>query len=135
MAEERETKETIQLDPAELGALLRRDDGLGELPHPLGSDPLEADRPTQTISRDELLGLIHQSARPSPSHQHTVARERLRTPSSSPMRALEKPAESPIESPFDEPLDTDISPSLSPLLVAGVLGILLVVFIAITRMS
>lgn len=111
--EERETKETTQLDPVELGALL------------------EADRPTQTIARDELLGLINQSAPPPPTTPHTVARERLRTPSTPPMRALDKP----IEAPFEEPLDTDISPSLSPLLVFGVISVLVVVFIAITRMS
>ena len=51
------------------------------------------------------------------------------------MRALAKPIDAPIEAPFDEPLDTDISPSLSPLLVFGVISILVVVFIAITRMS
>jgi len=133
--EERETKETTQLDPIELGALLRNDDALGNSPHPIGSDPLEADRPTQTIARDELLGLIDQSAPPPPPSPHTVSRERLRTPSAAPMRALAKPIEAPIEAPFEEPLDTDISPSLSPLLVFGVISILVAVFVAITRMS
>lgn len=135
VAEERETKETTQLDPIELGALLRKDDALGNSPHPIGSDPLEADRPTQTIARDKLLGLIDESALPPPRSPHTVSRERLRTPSAARMRALEKPIEAPIEAPFEEPLDTDISPSLSPLLVFGVISILAVVFIAITRMS
>jgi hypothetical protein len=72
----------------------------------------DEDRPTLTIHRDALLGLIHRSGTaPSP---HTVPREQLRARGS-----------------HDDLLqDDDLTPSLSPILVAGVIVLLAIVFLA-----
>jgi hypothetical protein len=87
----------------------------------------DADKTTVQIHRDALLGLLDRSvAEPAPL-AHTVSREQLRaravTRNETP--TAEREAQSPVE-----PLDVDLSPSLSPWLVAAVIALLLVVFIA-----
>ncbi len=92
---------------------------------------LESDsvRPTVTIHRDHLLGLIDQSVSRQP-RAHTVSRAELRS------RAVTKnevaTAEMPVVAQV-EPLDTDLSPQLSPHLVAAVIALLLVVFLAVLQ--
>jgi len=72
-------------------------------------------KPTALIERDRLRELIDASTEPEPQAlAHTIRRDKLR---------LDR-----------EPmLDTDISPSLSPILVAAVIALLIVVFIAATH--
>ena len=87
----------------------------------------DADKTTVQIHRDALLGLLDRSvAEPAPL-AHTVSREQLRsravTRNETP--TAEREAQSPVE-----PLDIDLTPSLSPWLVAAVIALLLVVFIA-----
>lgn len=89
-----------------------------------------SDRPTVTIHRDHLLGLIDQSATKHP-RAHTVSRAELRSRAVTKNEAVavEVPC---LESPV-EPLDTDVSPQLSPHLVAAVIALLLVVFLAVVQ--
>jgi len=75
--------------------------------------------PTTTIERDALRDLLDLTAEPPSAqpahpahHAHTVPRGRVR--------------------PRDE--DDDIDGQLSPLVVIGVLGLLLVVFIAVSHL-
>jgi hypothetical protein len=72
------------------------------------------DRPTVTIHRDALLGLIHKSAPASP---HTVQRDRLcpRGQRDSLVPQREAP---------------ELMPSLSPILVAAVIILLTIAFLA-----
>ena len=95
----------------------------------------DSDKTTVQIHRDALLGLLDRSvAEPAPL-AHTVSRAQLRaravtrneTPTGE--RAAEAAPETPVE-----PLDIDLTPSLSPWLVAAVIGLLLVVFIAAAHM-
>lgn len=77
-------------------------------------DDEEAERPTVTIERDELRGLIDQTTDPlAVHHAHTVPRTSLRT---------------------REELDMDLGPPLSPLLVLGVIALLVTVFVAVTQL-
>jgi hypothetical protein len=93
----------------------------------------DEDRPTVTIHRDALLGLIDAStAQPTPL-AHTVSREQLR--SRAVTRNETPTAERDVVEPTQEvePLDLDLTPPLSPLLVLAVLAVLLVAFIAVAR--
>jgi hypothetical protein len=72
-------------------------------------------KPTALIERDRLRELIDASTEPEPQPlAHTIRREKLRV-DREPM------------------LDTDIRPSLSPILVAAVIALLIVAFIAATH--
>jgi hypothetical protein len=87
----------------------------------------DSDKTTVQIHRDALLGLLDRSvAEPAPL-AHTVSRAQLRaravTRNETP--TAEREAQAPVE-----PLDIDLTPSLSPWLVAAVIALLLVVFIA-----
>lgn len=95
-------------------------------------DDSETEKTTVTIHRDALLGLLDKSiAEPAPL-AHTVSREQLR--SRAVTRDETPTAESaPIE-PQVEPGDIDLSPSLSPWLIAAVIALLFVVFIAATHL-
>ena len=73
-------------------------------------------QPTTLMERDRLRELIAATADPEPpSLAHTIRRELLR-----PQQAREA-------------LDTDIRPSLSPILVAAVITLLVIAFIAATH--
>ncbi|HEY5922663.1 MAG TPA: hypothetical protein VIV11_13370 [Kofleriaceae bacterium] len=90
------------------------------------SEDSNSDQPTKTIARDALLGLIDQSTAPAIARAHTVSREQLRS------RAVTR-NEATTNGRSAEPeelLDTDISPSISPILVAAVILLLVVAFIA-----
>jgi hypothetical protein len=89
------------------------------------NDALE--RPTVTIDRDALLWLIESSAAEPTPLAHTVSRAALRA------RAVTRDEAAGTHKPlvtWDEPIDTDIRPSLSPWLVAAVLLLLAIAFIA-----
>lgn len=89
----------------------------------------EAQKTTVTIHRDALLGLIDQSIAQPASLAHTVSREQLRS------RAVTQNdvVTMHMQPPEVEPVDSDLSPSLSPHLVAAVIALLVVVFIAAVR--
>ena len=92
-------------------------------------DDNDQERTTVTIERDALLGLLDRTiAEPLPL-AHTVSRAQLRSRA----MTLDESAgqrERPHEAPWDESLDTDITPSLSPMLVAAILLLLTVAFLA-----
>jgi len=102
--DERETKETVKFDPQTM----------------LWAEP----RPTALIERDRLQQLIDATIEPEPQPlAHTIRRDKLR-PDREPM----------LDTDMQEPmLDTDIRPSLSPILVAAVIALLIVAFIAATH--
>jgi hypothetical protein len=83
------------------------------------------------MQRDALLGLIDRSIAPPAALAHTVSREELR--SRAVTRDETPTAELPVQQPV-EPLDVDLTPPLSPWLIAGVIAVLLVVFIAATHL-
>ena len=71
-------------------------------------------KPTALIEREQLRELIDASADPEPPPRaHTIRRELLRA--------------------REDALDTDIRPSLSPILVAVVVTLLIIAFIAATH--
>jgi hypothetical protein len=77
-------------------------------------------KPTALIERDRLRELIDATAEPTPpARAHTIRRELLR---GNTQRVAP-----------DDPLDTDIRPSLSPILVAAVITLLVIAFIAATH--
>ncbi len=86
------------------------------------------------MHRDALLGLIAQTidqtiVRPAPL-AHTVSRAQLRS------RAVTRNEATANEMPpigEVEPLDTDLTPQLSPHLVAAVIALLLIVFVAVVH--
>lgn len=90
----------------------------------------DRDAPTVTMHRDALLGLLDQSAAQPAPLAHTVSREQLRS------RAVTRNDIVTPEEPAQpvEPLDTDIRHSLSPWLVAGVIVLLLVAFLAASHL-
>ena len=91
------------------------------------TDNTESDRPTVTIERDALLGLIDRSAAEPAPLAHTVSRAALRA------RAVTRDeAEDAYTAPvaWQDPIDTDIRPTISPWLVAAVLLLLAIAFIA-----
>jgi hypothetical protein len=91
----------------------------------------DPDKTTVTIHRDALLGLIDKSVAPPAPLAHTVSREQLRSRAVTRDEALDKAVAEP---PPVEPLDMDLTPPLSPWLVAAVIALLLVVFIAATHL-
>jgi hypothetical protein len=98
-------------------------------------EEIESERPTVTIERDALLGLIDQTVAQPASLAHTVSRDQLRSRA---VTVNETPTaeRQAVEPDFDvEPLDMDLSPTLSPWLVTAVLALLLVVFIAVARLQ
>lgn len=77
----------------------------------------EADQPTTTIERETLRDLLDMTVEPpppAPQRVHTVPRDRVRR--------------------RDEFADDDLDAQLSPLVVIGVFGLLLVVFIAVSHL-
>jgi hypothetical protein len=71
-------------------------------------------KPTALIEREQLRELIDASAEPDrPPRAHTIRRELLRA--------------------REDALNTDIRPSLSPILVAAVVTLLIIAFIAATH--
>jgi hypothetical protein len=92
-----------------------------------------ADKPTVTIERDALRGLIDQSvAEPAPL-AHTVPRAQLRARAVTRNETPTAERQAVGADDLVEPLDTDLTPPLSPWLVIGVLALLLFVFIAATQ--
>ena len=92
-----------------------------------------ADKPTQTIERDALRGLIDQSvAEPAPL-AHTVSRDRLRARAVTRNETPTAEREAVVVAEPVEPVDMDLTPPLSPWLVAGVIALLVFVFIAATQ--
>jgi hypothetical protein len=94
------------------------------------SDP---DRPTVTIHRDALLGLIDQSIAQPATLAHTVSRDQLRARAVTRNETPTAERQAVGADDLVEPLDTDLTPPLSPWLVVGVLALLLFVFIAATQ--
>jgi hypothetical protein len=102
VADERETKETVEFDPRTV----------------LWTEPAEP-KPTALIERDRLRELINASVEPEPTlRPHTIRRELLR---------------SNARTVANDDLDTEIRPTLSPILVAVVITLLVIAFIAATH--
>jgi len=97
VAGERETKQTVKVDPETM----------------LWAEP----QPTALMERDRLRELIAATADPEPQPlAHTIRRHLLRT-----------------QEVREDALETDIRPSLSPILVAAVITLLVIAFIAATH--
>jgi hypothetical protein len=89
-------------------------------------DDDDPDRPTVTIRRDALAGLIHKT---STTRAHTVSRDQLQSRGTNDdlARARLAPLERPVEPKADEA-------AFPPLLVLAVITVLLVAFIASTQL-
>ena len=104
---------TGELDAVALGALLQQDveEALGE----------SSDKPTITLERDRLLGLLEESSGPK-ELAHTVPR-------------ASRQAAKQVVVPPHEIIDTDISPTVSPAVLYGVLAMLIGLFFAVMQAS
>lgn len=116
-----------------------------------GTDSGAREPPTVTLDREALLGLLDQSTVVEPPPRpHIVPRAELKSraptrpvpilPAERPKQQLDDAAALDLEWPEGsladvDPDDIDLTPSISPLVLWGVLGLLLAVFIAITRMN
>jgi hypothetical protein len=151
---DRESKPTSQLDPAALGVLLEDVERvLGERPnrHPIGSDEIaqvgqvepaaakREERPTQTIHRDELLGLIDQ-ATPPPEiqpHARTVSRDQLRarheieTSAIAPLQPVSRAGMDDSILEVDVQSDFDVRKRVSPLVWLSILAVAAFVYFII----